>query len=171
MDNTATALVYLVYHLVLQEEAWKNIRAEVSTVNLQADDFVDTLRRLPYLNAFIRVRLRSELTLPCCTLILLPKEVLRARAPPAFFLERLVPVGGATLDGYALPTGTVSRLFIKWYIMTLKPPDFSKSEVNRTVHTMMNDSFLSRTSSIRYAGCDWTMPLASMSTARTSRRR
>jgi len=82
------------------------MRAELGSVDLQAEDLVDTLRKLPYLNAFLRVSLRRETVWQSLKLLL--KEVLRARGPGSIFLERVVPAGGATLDGYFLPEGTVS---------------------------------------------------------------
>ena len=56
-ETTATALVYVVYLLAARQEMWGTLRAETGAVDLQADDLLDTLRGLPYLNAFIRVRL------------------------------------------------------------------------------------------------------------------
>jgi len=47
MENSAIALTYLVYHLALREDASKIMRTEVSTVDIQAEDLVDTLRQLP----------------------------------------------------------------------------------------------------------------------------
>jgi len=49
-------MIYLTYYLALREEMWKIMRAEVGSVNIQPEDFVDALRQLPYLTAFIRVR-------------------------------------------------------------------------------------------------------------------
>ncbi|KAH7087932.1 cytochrome P450 [Auriculariales sp. MPI-PUGE-AT-0066] len=48
---------------------------------------IDTLRGLPYLNAFA-------------------KEILRAHSPAGHLLERVVPAGGMSLEGYCLPAGT-----------------------------------------------------------------
>jgi len=86
------------------------MRSEVSAMKIQAEDFAETLRALPYLNAFIRVRLNlcEKLDLLLIQLVPLLQETLRVHGPASFYSERVVPEGGATLDGYFLPEGTVS---------------------------------------------------------------
>jgi len=42
---------------------WDILRQEVAREDLQAKDMVETLRGLPYLNAFLRVRLHLNLNL------------------------------------------------------------------------------------------------------------
>jgi len=39
---------------------WKIIRSEIGPVPLEAEGFLETLRGMPYLNAFIRVREHRE---------------------------------------------------------------------------------------------------------------
>ena len=56
METTPVVLVYLAYLLAARKEIWDILRVEIGAVDLQAEDLVDTLRGLPYLNAFIRVR-------------------------------------------------------------------------------------------------------------------
>jgi len=48
----------MAYELAKRPEIWQALRAELSTVPLEAQFDIDLLRALPYLNAFIRV---------CCT--------------------------------------------------------------------------------------------------------
>ena len=60
IETTAISFTYVTYILAAHEEMWKIMRAEVASADLQAEDLVDTLRKLPYLNAFLRVRLRRE---------------------------------------------------------------------------------------------------------------
>jgi len=55
MENSAIASIYVAYNLALNEDMWKIMRSEISTVNIQGEDVVDTLRKLPYMSAFIRV--------------------------------------------------------------------------------------------------------------------
>ena len=55
-ETTAVALVYVSYHLALREDMWKSMRLEIGTADLEAGNFIETLRGMPYLNAFIRVR-------------------------------------------------------------------------------------------------------------------
>ena len=54
-ETTAVVLIYLTYHLASHEDIWDTLRLELAQVNLQADGFMEGLRRLPYLNAFLRV--------------------------------------------------------------------------------------------------------------------
>ena len=56
MESTALSILYAAYSLAVHEKMWEAIRGELGTVDFGADDFVDTLRELPYLNAFTRVR-------------------------------------------------------------------------------------------------------------------
>jgi len=102
-------MVSLAYCLALHEDMWKIMRSEFSAMKIQAEDFAETLRALPYLNAFIRVRLWEESDLSSIQLVPLLQETLRVHGPASFYSERVVPEGGATLDGYFLPEGTVSR--------------------------------------------------------------
>ena len=62
METTATVVIYLAYYLALRQDMWSIMRTEVGSTNIEAEDFVDTLRQLPYLSAFIRVRLHFEIT-------------------------------------------------------------------------------------------------------------
>jgi len=39
---------------------------------------------------------------------ILLQEIMRVHGPTSVYLERLVPEGGVTLDGYFIPEGTVS---------------------------------------------------------------
>jgi len=64
-ETTATALVYVIYLLAARQEMWETLRSETSTVDLQAVDLLDTLRGLPYLNAFIRVQLIRAVSQTC----------------------------------------------------------------------------------------------------------
>ena len=50
---------------------------------------------------------------PLLVLKYLIQEILRVHGPASIFLERVVPKGGATLEGYFLPEGTVSNILGK----------------------------------------------------------
>ena len=51
------------YYLASRKDMWDILRQEVAREDLQAKDMVETLRGLPYLNAFLRVRLHLNLNL------------------------------------------------------------------------------------------------------------
>jgi len=63
METTAVSLAYVAYCLSCHEELWHSLRREVGPVNLDTQNFMDTLRGLPYLNAFLRVSSCYDITL------------------------------------------------------------------------------------------------------------
>jgi len=65
METTAISLTYVAYLLASRQDMWDIMRTEIGPADLQAEDFVDTLRKLPYLNAFIRVRLPRQIVADC----------------------------------------------------------------------------------------------------------
>lgn len=86
-DTTALTLTYLVWAVCRDAAIRKRLVDELAGLPRGGFDDAD-LRRLPYLNQVIDEALR-----------------LYASAPAG--LPRVVPPGGATLAGYALPGGTV----------------------------------------------------------------
>ncbi|KAH7097733.1 cytochrome P450 [Auriculariales sp. MPI-PUGE-AT-0066] len=87
-DTTGIAFTYIAYELARSRQLWTKLRRELETVPTELKYNVDILRRLPYLNAFIR-------------------EVLRVRGPANTFFERVVPPEGVHLAGYFIPGGTM----------------------------------------------------------------
>ncbi len=84
LDTTGDALCFLMYHISLpaSQPLQDRLRAELrSNPSAPLDD-------LPYLDALV-------------------KEGLRVFCPVPMALPRLVPVGGSTVDGVALPGGTI----------------------------------------------------------------
>jgi len=85
-DTTANTLCYLIWAVMSQPSAKKALEDELQSVDVETVDA--ELEKLPVLNAIIDEALR-----------------LYGAAPGS--LPRVVPQGGATVDGYYLPQGSV----------------------------------------------------------------
>jgi len=55
-DTTGHALTYISYEVARRPDVWRALRTELSAMPNESLFDIDLLRALPYLNAFIRVR-------------------------------------------------------------------------------------------------------------------
>ncbi|KAF2139782.1 uncharacterized protein K452DRAFT_327762 [Aplosporella prunicola CBS 121167] len=87
-ETTATALCGVVWYLATHQEQLNTLTREVRSMSVEEEPFtMQTLARLPYLNAVIN-------------------ESLRLYPPTPDMLYRIVPKGGTVICGKQVPTGT-----------------------------------------------------------------
>jgi cytochrome P450 len=87
-DTTATALTGWTYFMTTHPEVYRRVVSEVRAAFAKEDEIKwETVRELPYLEATLN-------------------EALRLFPPSPASQQRLVPAGGAIVDGYYLPAGT-----------------------------------------------------------------
>ncbi|TFK46442.1 cytochrome P450 [Heliocybe sulcata] len=86
-DPVATAMSFIVYFLLRHPNSYNHLQRELEEAFPDQEHLTeDKLAALPYLTAVIN-------------------EGLRLSTP--FFLQRQVPMGGSTIDGVAIPGGTI----------------------------------------------------------------
>lgn len=102
-DNTATALTLAIYFLLEQPQYYKILQAELDQAFPDRIGYIETnkLADLPFLNAVLN-------------------ESLRLSTP--FFLPRVVPQGGTTINGKFIPEGTIVALAA--YSQQVSPKNF-----------------------------------------------
>ena len=109
-DTTALALTYLAWEAarrpVIQDALRDELRGALPSRDPLLLSDVDVLRELPYLNAFIKVRIPVAL-LGAWAGLKQGQDGLRVWGPAATMFERVVPDGGVWLQGVFLPAGTV----------------------------------------------------------------
>lgn len=95
-DATAIALIYLLHFISLQPAAQQQLRHELFTLE-------GSLRQRIVDSDFTTELIREIDNLPILDAIM--TETLRVRTPDAGYALRVVPAGGATIAGYAIPGG------------------------------------------------------------------
>ncbi|KAI8630817.1 cytochrome P450 [Xylariaceae sp. FL1651] len=86
-DTTATTVTAALFNLLKKPEALKKLEAELTEAGVSEIPVFAEVDKLPYLNAVI-------------------KESMRVFTSVTWPMERLVPVGGATIAGMYFPEGT-----------------------------------------------------------------